>query len=501
MSLVLACDIGGSGLRAALVDRAGAIVARRRIALAAEADGSGRAEADPHLWWRAFAEAASHLVGEAGSAGIAAVAITAFTRSQVLVDREGAVVRPAILWSDARADAVLDDLRERLPADHPEAAALSAYHPLARLWWLRQAEPAALAAAAHVLDPKDYLNLRLTGVAASDPVSLARLHASAEPHAGGPSLFDAAEIDVGLLPPLLPPATIMGRVREGLDGRLAALAGAPVITMAHDTWASVLGLGALRPGLGYNLSGTTEVLGVVGTEPMRAEGLLTVDWSGEAGGPPLWQLGGPSQAGGDTLVWLAALLSGDPGDPAGTGDALDRLLAEPRAAEPLLFLPHLQGERTPHWDPALRGAFVGVSRRHGPADLAWAALEGIAFLNRLVLERAEAAAGGPVVEIRFGGGGAANARWRQVKADVLGRVVASIEGEEHGVLGAAIAARTALGEYPGLAAAQDALVRVGERHAPRPEAQAAYDRLYPLWRAAGEALAPLSRRLAAERAP
>eukprot|EP01042_Synura_sphagnicola_P024466 gene24466-31309_t len=158
----------------------------------------------------------------------------------------------------------------------------------------------------------------------------------------------------------------------------------------------------MRDGFAYNISGTTEVLGVVGREPARAEGLLTVDWRG------LFQLGGPSQTGADTVSWLLALLGRDG---AAVGQEIDALLSGPRQPQPLLFLPYLQGERVPYWDPSLRGALVGLNRRHGPTDLAFAVLEGVACLNRIVLERAEAALGSAAAEIRFGGGAAANPVW------------------------------------------------------------------------------------------
>ena len=130
----------------------------------------------------------------------------------------------------------------------------------------------------------------------------------------------------------------------------------------------------------------------------QADGLLSVDF-----GSGLTQLGGPSQNGGDTLVWLSELLGLPERD---IGAALDHLLAAPRHPQDLLFLPYLQGERVPYWDPSLRGAFIGLHRRHGPGDLARAALEGIAFVNRIVLERAEAAIGRSVARHPF--------RWRRV---------------------------------------------------------------------------------------
>lgn len=138
------------------------------------------------------------------------------------------------------------------------------------------------------------------------------------------------------------------------------------------------------------------------------------------------------------------------------GRDLDSLLAAPRAPSPILFLPFLQGERVPYWNPALRGAFLWLHRHHGPTDLAYAVLEGIAFLNKAVLDRAESAIGRPISEIRFGGGGAANKVWRQIKADVLGRPV--LVGE--------------------------ALVRMARRHEPGGRN---YRDLYGAWVAAVEA--------------
>jgi xylulokinase len=151
----------------------------------------------------------------------------------------------------------------------------------------------------------------------------------------------------------------------------------------------------------------------------------------------------------------------------------------------------------PYWDPTLRGAFVGLGRDHSATDLAWAVLEGIAFQNRVVLERAEEAVGNKVSEIRFGGGAAANARWRQIKADVCGRAVAVGKAAEPGLLGAATLAWTGLGRFPSLAAAQEALVQIAAIHTPDPAQSKLYDAQYALFRRAETALAPISRDIVA----
>ncbi|MCW0206172.1 MAG: FGGY-family carbohydrate kinase [Achromobacter sp.] len=495
MSYVLAVDLGGTRFRAALVDGGGGIVHACHIdSPAGTADRPGWDEIDPDAWWRGLQSLSDTLAAQAGAAfgAVEAIAICGVTRTQVFIDAQGAAIRPAITWRDTRAAADVGAWLSPMPASHPERGQINAFHPWARVAWLLRAEPQHAARVRAVLEPKDYLNFRLTGRVASDMVSMARLAAAAAAPAQGPDLLTAVGADPAWVPPLLDPLAVVGPVQAGLPGSLARLAGRPVVACANDTWAAVAGLGALRPGYAYNISGTTEVFGAVGAEPVQAQGLMTVDWGGGH-----HQIGGPGQNGADTVAWLLPLLGrlGDEGM-AGVGEAMDALLDAPRDPQPALFLPYLQGERVPYWDPHLRGAFLGLNRRHGPGDLAWAVLEGVAFLNRIVLERAEAALGGPVGEIRFGGGAASNAQWCQVKADICERPLVIGQAEQPGVLGAAVAAWTGLGRYDSFAAAQDRLVRVAQRYEPQPDRARAYRRMYAQFRAAEAALAPVSRALA-----
>ncbi len=463
------------------------------MALATATEGpacrSDAVEVDAAEWWRLFTAAVADL--PAGDLRhVDAIAICGLTRTHIVLGADDHPLRPAITWRDLRAAGVAADLAADLPAAWPERTRLDASHPAARLAWLARHEPAIHARIQAVIEPKDYLNLRLTGRVASDPISAARLAAAA---AKGASILD--HIGTGsVLPPLLPPTAIVGRVREGLPGALSLLAGRPVLAGSNDTWAAVVGLGALQPGMAYNISGTTEVLGLVGASAATAEGLLTVEW-----GDGLYQLGGPGQNGADTIGWLLALLGRMQ---AGTevGPALDLLLAEACDAQPLLFLPFLQGERTPFWDSALRGAFIGLGRRHGAGDIARAVLEGTGFLNRLVLERAEAAFGAPAREIRAGGGAARNAAWCQIKADICRRPLVSAATAEPGLVGCALLVAVALGREPNLAAAQRRMP-IGPRYDPDPTAAAFYDQLYPAFTTAAAALRPISHALASEVRP
>ncbi|KAG1249335.1 hypothetical protein G6F65_019167 [Rhizopus arrhizus] len=186
-----------------------------------------------------------------------------------------AAIRPAITWRDTRTAADVAEWLAAMPSGHPESRQINAFHPWARLAWLLRAEPQHAARVRVVLEPKDYLNFRLTGTAASDTVSMARLAAAGRGHAAEPDLLTALGADPAWVPPLLSPLDIVGPVQAGLPGALARLAGRSVVACANDTWAAVAGLGALRSGYAYNISGTTEVFGAVGAEPVQAQGLMT----------------------------------------------------------------------------------------------------------------------------------------------------------------------------------------------------------------------------------
>jgi xylulokinase len=478
-AIVLCCDLGSSSLRVGVIDEQGRIVAQAAKALAVPVSPDGRSEVDPQLWWDAFQDLVASLAHERSSLlrKVAGISICGMTRTQVLVDDDGHAVRPAITWYDSRAGTEAMEL-----ATACDGESIDAFHPAARLAWVERHEPRAFSAARHVIEPKDYLALRLTRRPTSDRISLARLLAASR--AEGPlGRFGT------LLPELLQPSSIIDHVRRGLPPPLDALAGCPVYMASNDTWTAVLGLGALRSGQAYNIVGTSEVLGLIAKQPATASGLMSVDW-----GQGLHQIGGPSQNGGDVIPWLVRACGGQEHDPAGS---LALMLAGPRHPQPILFLPFLQGERVPYWDPNLRGAFLGLSKGHRSTDLAWAVLEGAAFAGRLVLERAEAATGERAKEIRFGGGGSRSEAWCQVRADAMRRPVLVGTDDEPGLLGCAAVAWTGLGRFASFAEAQEIIAHPAKRFEPQITRSEDYEALYAVYKDAVEANAPLTRRLAA----
>ena len=203
MGLVLACDVGGTSLKTALIDDRGAFVAQAAAASPQPQVSGGASEIDPDGWWSGLIEAASALAraNAAAFAMVEAIAICGITRTQVFVGRDGRVLRPAMSLSDVRMQDRIADLLATLPV-HPERANINAFHPLARVAWLQQEERSNFDQLAAVIEPKDFLNLRLTGRVASDHVSMARLAAAAMPANNGTSLFAALGISPSIMPEL-----------------------------------------------------------------------------------------------------------------------------------------------------------------------------------------------------------------------------------------------------------------------------------------------------------
>lgn len=484
---ILAFDLGGSSLKAGLLDGEGKTVAAASVPLGFDEDRSGRSEAAPAAWWRALGRAADDILG-ASEDPVEAISLCAFTRTQVFLGEGGRVIRPAITFRDSRGLGPAEQALARPGVrDHADARHLNPFHPLARLLWLSCHEPEAWAATKLVLEPKDFLAAKLTGAAVSDPVSM---HWLARAMRGGDaSLAAACGIAPGKVPPLVPAGAILGHVRPGLPGALGRLAGVPVAQASTDAWTAAAGLGALGAGRGYCISGTSEVAGLLADAPAEAEGLITMEWA-----EGLWQLGGPGQNGAAALDWAVNLLA--PGT-APFAERLAGLMRGRRSGRPLLFLPYLHGERTPYWDRDLRGAFLGLSADHGPADMIRAVMEGVAFANRDVLSRAESAWGRRADSLRLAGGGARSAVWNQIRADVLGIPVITPDCEELGLRGCQCCAEVALGRAADFAEAADRLAGPARRHAPDPALRPRMDALFDTFREAREGVAKTSHALAA----
>ncbi len=428
MNDVLAYDLGGSSLRLAIINNLNEVTKLVRIPMQIPRGRNGEYEADPQHWWDNFLIALSQLADRGANLdAVGAIVGCGFTRTQVAINETGDVVHPAITFQDSRGTGALTEYLEKATAGLSDRVAnLSAYHPIARLIWLKKHKPEIWDNVSSILEPKDYINFKLTGVFATDRISINASRDFFDAIQDDEQSFNALGIDRNILPRAISPFDEVGVVRNDLPAGFSSLIGKPVICGSTDTWTCVLGSGGLNPGAAYNISGTSDVFGVIALQKHECDGLMTVQW-----GPEQWQLGGPSQGAASRLTWAVERFL--------PGLSIEKAVSQAfeRSSNPPIFLPFLEGERTPFWNADLRGAFIGVEHSHNGEDFVRSVAEGISFLSGLILKMAEAATGEEVAHICFSGGLSNNPVLCQLKADSLNRPVFVPDVKESGLIGSA----------------------------------------------------------------
>ncbi|NJM82396.1 MAG: carbohydrate kinase [Tabrizicola sp.] len=474
---LIGIDVGTTSVKAVMFTANGHRLAEFAASYPTIRHPPDRVEQDPEDWHRLVSSALAGFAARAEARSVRAICLTSQVNTHVFVDRELRPLHPAIVWQDGRAAAAGARLDATIPVEDKIAwigapIPLDASHALSRMAWMKAAHPAIWKAAAHVMLPRDFLLARLTGAVVTDPISAVGLVSPDLTYAR--SLIALLPGAAKRLPPLQDPLSIAGRMRQG-----GPFAGIPVITGLMDAWASLLGLGVASEGQAMYLSGTSEVLGLISPRITNEPGVITFPpWAG------ITLHAGPTQAGGASLDWVARLLGQEPG-------ALARDAAGITAQSPL-FLPHLQGERAPLWDPSARGAFAGLTGACGPAEIAAAVMEGVAFSARLAMEALQRSAGVIPSQIQTGGGGAASDRWSQIRADVFGRTFLRVAGRDPGATGAALMAGVGVGILPDLAQAATAMIRTDRVFTPDGAARALADDRFAIWQRLYQQLRPIN---------
>lgn len=426
---------------------------------------------------------------------IAAVSFSGMMNGALPVDAQGQPLRPAIIWADQRATAEAGLLADRCGAAQVYRITGNRATPsctAAKLLWLQRQQPEVYAATHYFLQAKDYAAFLLSGVSATDYSDASNTNLfDLETRAWAADMIAAVGLDAARLPPIYPSATVIGRVTPAAAGLTGLLAGTPVVIGGGDGACATVGAGAVAAGDAYTYIGSSAWMAVVAERPlfdpqMRTFNLAHLD-------PALYFPLGAMQAAGGALDWFERLLRGEERRGGVTpplplyADLAAAAAAVPPGAEGLLFLPYLMGERSPHWDPGARGAFIGLSMAHGRPELARAVLEGVALNLRLILD-ALRSQGLRIPAMRLIGGGARLPLWRQILADTLGLPILLPDLlAEATSLGAAIAGGVGVGLYPDFSVAQR-FVRTHAAEEPDPARQAQYDALLPRFQGAYRAV-------------
>ncbi len=443
--LVIAVDLSTTACKAIAFGPRGEVVATARVPLVTSSPHPGWLEQSSEAWWSSMCAALRQVIADLDAVDIdatdiQAVSITHQRETFVCLDRDGREIRPAILWLDARATEQVLALGSPHVHDvtgRPPSTAPSFY----KLAWLREHEPEVMERTAKVAEVHAFLVHRLTGDwvtswASADPTGLldVRTFDYSKP------LLELIGLDEAQLPALVAPGQIAGHVTAPAARETGLPLGLPVIAAGGDGQCAGLGAASCDRREAYLNLGTAITLGVHSDQ--HRSGLAYRTLASPIAGS--WTLEAALASGVHSLEWFRARVLGDRSDAA-----LERLEAKAAAvsagADGLLFLPYLVRAETPHWDPAARGAWVGLRDHHDLGHLYRAVLEGLAYEQSMVLSMIEQDTGTPTERLRLMGGGARSRLWVQLIADIFERPVEVTEHTETTALGAGVLAAAGVG--------------------------------------------------------
>ncbi|MBN1137077.1 MAG: xylulokinase [Anaerolineae bacterium] len=498
MAYLLGIDIGTTGAKALLVTGGGKVVAGATTEYPMFTPQPLWAEQNPSDWWTATVSSTQQVLAQSGlkPGQIAGVGLTGQMHGLVLLDAQGEVLRPCIMWNDQRTAAQCEAITRQVGAANVLQLTGNPVLPgftAPKIAWVREHEPQVYRRVAKVLLPKDYVRYRLTGDYFGEVSD-----------ASGTSLFDvgrrrwsdemlkALQVPCEWLPEVAESPVVSARISVSAARQTGLLAGIPVVGGGGDQAAQAVGTGIVTEG---TVSATIGTSGVV----FAASRAYRVEPQGRLHAfchavPGMWHLMGVMLSAGGSFRWYRDALGDLEKTEAGKAgrdpyDLLTEAAAQvPAGCEGLLFLPYLSGERTPYPDPNARGVFFGLTLRHGKAHLTRAVLEGVTYGLRDSLELMRDL-GLSVQQVRASGGGAHSPLWRQILADLLGAEIVTVNVTEGAAYGAALLAAVGAGVYDTVLEACQAAIRLVDHTSPGP-AVAVYADYYPRYRALYPALAP-----------
>ncbi len=486
----LGIDVGTSGCKAVVIDDRGRVRGTSWATYPTRRHLDGEVTQAAADWLRAVRSTIRGCVVSLGDdQAIAGLSITAPAHVGVLVDRDGEPLARSLLAFDARPSAVAQELRARFGDSLFERTFvdLSAAWTFPQLAWVRQQHPEIWPRIHTFLTQKDYIRFRLTGRAAIDPTDAAGT-AMFDPRAG--RWIDDVRAELGLAAAVLPeirPSSTIGGGLTATWARLTGLrAGTPVAIGATDTAAELISVGATSAGSSLIKIASTGTVVAVSDRPVVDRRVLTYPHAVA----DRWYTLAATNTAATAYGWLRdTVFASDPEPPAAVYREMDRMASRvPAGAGDLLFLPFLEGERTPYWDRDLRAAFLGLSSAHRREHLCRAVLEGVALSLRTCADTIESL-GLDLAQPTLGGGGAGSRLWRTILVSALGRS-AVMHSSQGPAIGAAMLVGSALGDERAMNPH-----RRWTRVEPRADWQATYARLHETYRDAVTALGPVSHAL------
>jgi len=504
-SFILAHDLGTTGNKATLYDPEGKLVASSFYPYPTYYPRVNWAEQNPEDWWEAVCSSTQKLLRESkiSPEKIACISFSGQMMGCLPLDKKGSPLRRAIIWADQRGESQAKIFRQKIEEEEVYRITghrISSTYSACKIMWLRENEPEIFKNTFKVLHAKDYIIFKLTGKFLTDYSD-----------ASGMNLFDlrkkewsepilkVAGIPQELLPELHSSLEVAGEVRAEPAKRMGLTPGTPVVIGGGDGPCASVGAGVVEEGSYYNYLGSSSWIAVASKEPGGDPEMRTFTFHHLH--PEMYMPTGTMQTAGGSYQWLKENICKLETEVAQKVEVdpykiMDLKVASvyPGSAN-LLFLPYLMGERSPHWNPKARGAFIGLTLTHRREHLIRSVLEGIAFNLRIILDilKQQIPVSSEMIVI---GGLARSPIFCQILADVYNqRIRKPYLVEEATSLGAAIAGGVAVNLFKDLTVARD-LVKSRLTNEPDPRYKKYYEKLYQVFKKSYQALLPIYEELA-----
>ena len=482
MNYFLGIDTSTTSSKALLIDSNGEVIAVATSPHTLQTPKPLWSEQNPAEWWVAVSASIKSVLEKTGISGdkVAAVGLTGQMHGLVLLDDAGNVLRPAILWNDQRTQSQCDEIHQRIGKEKfiqiTGNVALTGF-TAPKILWVQENEPEVFAKAKHVLLPKDYIRLKLTGEYAMDKADGAgTVLFDLKSRDWSAEVLDALGIDKSWMPRTFEGPEFTGHVTAEAAALTGLKVGTPVAAGGGDQAAQAVGVGAVEAGIVGLTVGTSGV--IFATTPsalIEPEGRLHAFCHAV---PGMWHFMGVMLSAAGSLQWYRDTLAPD----MSFDDLVKEAESAPAGCEGLLFLPYLSGERTPYPDPLARGAFVGLTLRHSRAYMTRAVLEGVAFGLKDSFTLIQNAGLGKITQVRASGGGTKGALWRQILASVLEAELVTVNTSEGAAFGAALLAGVGAGTWSDVPSACKATIRLTGQTLPDESQMKVYRKMYPLYR-------------------
>jgi len=482
---LLGVDGGTEGIRAGIFDISGTPLAFASTSYPTQFPAPSWAEQDPNDWWDALGKSVRKAISDSGISvdQIAAMAVDTTCCSVVALDGSGNPVRPALIWMDVRSaeqtEQMLATEDDALRINSNGSGPVSAEWMIPKALWIKQNEPENFDRAVTICEYQDYINLHLTGrLGASINNVSVRWHCDYTGDGVPKSLLE--KLDLGELAEKWPQDVFrLGELVGGLTPRAAEHLGLtsdlPVVQGGADAQIGMIGLGVVKPGNLALITGSSHLHLGLSEKPFHGTGI----WGTYADAllPGLHTVEGGQTSTGSVINWLKNLF-GESDYEALNSDA-SKL---PPGSENLIVQEHFQGNRTPHTDPKSRGAFHGLTLKHGREHLFRAAIEGVAFGSELILESMRSNGFFPE-SIVVSGGATRSELWLQIHSDVSNLPLTLTKNPDAPLLGCAILAAVGAGIYEDIPTAVEQMVQIDRVIEPNSQVHAEYQPFYEVYKA------------------